>query len=68
MRLTSRWVLDCHVLQAKDIVVRQELQELDLSQGGDGELYQSAMGAMSSDSQRLRTPSFSLCMMIFFRA
>lgn len=31
-------VLDGHVLEADDILVRQQLEQLDLSQGGDGKL------------------------------
>jgi len=30
-------MLNCHIFQAKDVSMRQELEQFDLSQGGDRE-------------------------------
>lgn len=34
----SGWVLDGHVLEPQDVLVRQELEKLNLAKGGNGKL------------------------------
>lgn len=59
-----------HVLQAQNVIVTEQLQQLDFPERRDGKLrFVSDVSPVSSARlQRLLTPSFSLCMIIFFRA
>jgi hypothetical protein len=66
---SSARVLNCHVLQAQNVLVREELQQLDFSECRDGELSNCQRGAVLGENCKgALTPSFSLCIMIFFRA
>ena len=64
-------MLHSHIFEAKDILVRQELEQFDLSQCCNRELTEQSVNVRGGKSTRLNgshTPSFSWCMMIFFSA
>jgi hypothetical protein len=62
-------VLNGHVLQTQNVLVREQLQQLDFSKRRDGELRNWSEGCrVWRVLHRILTPSFSLCMMIFFKA
>lgn len=63
-------MLDSHVFEPENVDVVEKFEELDFSQRSDGELdtcqkYRSGVGMYLIC---LLTPSFSLCIMIFFKA
>lgn len=59
-----------HFLQFQDILVGKHLKELDLSERSNWELakYQVSMALSLCMPRVKRTPSFSLCIRIFFSA
>jgi len=58
-----------HFFKLENVLVCEKLQELDFPQGGDGKLAsQSRRRRATNPLASRRTPSFSLCMMIFFSA
>lgn len=60
-------VFHCHLLQSQYIDMIQQLQELDLAKGRYWELFIISLLSFPPCG-RIPTPSFSLCIRIFFNA
>lgn len=64
----SRRMFDRHIRKSKDIFVVQQLEQLDFSHGRYGELQIYISISSLVQVFVVHTPSFSLCIIIFFNA